>query len=92
MSYSEYVFYINNDRLSSIAKNGGWVCVADFQGLREDDLQHAMDMIDAPDCDSSNVDVIKSAVMHNKGVYLATGSTPFDAVKKVCETIDKARA
>lgn len=87
-SYTEYVFFINHDSCSRIANDGGWVCVADFNGLREDDLRYAVDMLDAPNGDSSCADIISKSTSENEGVFLATGSTPYEAIRLVCEKID----
>lgn len=88
MSYTEYVFHVNNDACSRIASNGGWVCIADFHGLREDDLRYCVDMLDAPDMHSGFADIIQRMVSDNEGVYLATGSTPYEAMRLLCEQLD----
>lgn len=88
MDYTEYVFFINHDAFSRIDSNSGWVCAADFHGLREDDLQFAVDMLDAPNSGSGCADIINKSVAENEGVFIATASTPYEAMRLVCEKID----
>ena len=45
-------------------------------------------MLDAPNSDSSCADIINKSVSENEGVFIATASTPYEAMRLVCEKID----